>query len=246
MPDPADLSSSPAPAAAPSPPAPETVVPTRVWDLPTRAFHIALLLCVAGLLITGHIGGSAMIWHFRLGYTVLALVVFRVLWGFVGGRWSRFAHFVRGPGTVLRYLQGRTDPQEHHEVGHNPLGALSVLGLLGLLALQVACGLISDDEIANIGPLNRFVPTEWGLTATAWHKDWGQWLLIAAIVLHIGAIVFYRVRHRKDLVSPMLHGDKLLEPGTPASRDDGRSRGLALVLLLACAGLAVAVARLAP
>jgi cytochrome b len=220
-------------------------VRVRIWDLPTRAFHIALLLCVAGLLLTGHLGGSWMTWHFRLGYCVLALVLFRLLWGVVGGRWSRFTSFVPSPMTLLRYLQGRHANAERLEIGHNPLGALSVIGLLGLLGLQVACGLVADDEIANVGPLNRFVSTETAALATGWHKDWGQWLLIAAIALHVAAIVYYRVKKRRDLLGPMLHGDKLLDADTPASRDDGRTRGVALLLLAACAAVAVTVARLA-
>ena len=224
---------------------PDGEVATRIWDLPTRAFHIALLLCVVGLFITAKVGGSAMAWHFRLGYCMLALVAFRVLWGFLGGRWSRFAHFVKSPATVLRYLRGQTARSEFLDVGHNPLGALSVMGMLGLLALQVACGLVADDEIANVGPLNRFVPSAWAALATHWHKDWGQWLLVAAVVLHIAAIVFYRVKKQQNLVSPMLHGDKALPAGTPASRDDGRSRALALVLLVLCAGVAIGVARMA-
>lgn len=221
-------------------------VPVRVWDLPTRLFHWVLLACVAGLLITGHVGGGWMTWHFRLGYAVLALVLFRVLWGFLGGRWSRFVRIVPSPGTLWRYLKGRTSPHEHLEVGHNPLGALSVLGLLGLLALQVACGLVSDDEIANVGPLNRFVSAETAAWATHWHKDIGQWLLVAAIVLHVSAIVFYRVKKQRDLVGPMWRGDKLLDAGTPASRDDTATRIGAAVVLALCAAAAVAVARMAP
>jgi cytochrome b len=223
-----------------------TGIAVRVWDLPTRVFHIALLLCVAGLLITGHVGGGWMSWHFRLGYAVLALLLFRVLWGLVGGRWSRFAHFVPSPSKLLRYLKGQHTPAERLEVGHNPLGALSVLGMIAVLGAQVAGGLVADDEIANVGPLNRFVSSETAALATSLHKDWGHWIVSALIVLHVGAIVFYRVRKRLDLVSPMLNGDKVLEPGTPASRDDGSSRLLALVLWLLCVAAAVGVARLAP
>ena len=221
-------------------------VRVRIWDLPTRAFHIALLLCVAGLLLTGHLGGSWMTWHFRFGYSVLALLLFRLVWGFVGGRWSRFTSFVPSPMTLLHYLQGRHSNAQRLEIGHNPLGSLSVIGLLGLLGLQVACGLVADDEIANLGPLNRFVSSETAALATGWHKDWGQWLLIAAMALHVAAIVYYRVKKQRDLVGPMLHGDKLLEPHTPDSRDDGMTRGLALLLLAGCVAVAVMVARLAP
>ncbi|MFN7727371.1 MAG: cytochrome b/b6 domain-containing protein [Rubrivivax sp.] len=207
--------------------------PVRVWDLPTRLFHWALAAAVVGLVVTGKVGGNAMQWHFWLGYTVLGLLVFRLVWGLVGGRWSRFASFIYAPGTVLRYLRGQPRPGEHLDVGHNPLGAFSVFALLGLLAVQVGTGLISDDEIANQGPLNRFVASETGISATHWHKDLGQYLLLALVALHIAAILFYLLKHRQNLVRPMLTGDKALPADTPASADNTRTRALALVLAVA-------------
>jgi cytochrome b len=219
--------------------------PVRVWDLPTRAFHWLLAACVVGLVITGKVGGDWLAWHMRLGLTVGALLGFRLVWGLVGGRWSRFSSFVRGPGTVLRYLRGDHRPDDHFDVGHNPLGAGSVLALLGLLAVQVGTGLVVDDEIATTGPLNKFVDTATGLAATSWHKGYGQWILIALVALHIAAIVFYRVKKKQNLVGPMLNGDKALPPGVPASADSPATRVLALALAAAWAALAVWVARLA-
>ncbi len=219
--------------------------PVRVWDLPTRLFHWLLVGAVVGLAITGQIGGGALQWHFRLGYLVLALLVFRLLWGLAGGRWSRFGSFVHGPATILRHLRGQSAADELHHVGHNPLGALSVLAMLGLLAVQVACGLVADDEIANVGPLNHLVSSNVAALATGWHKGPGKLLLIALIVLHVGAIVFYRVRKNTDLVGPMLRGDKLLPPHIPPSRDDSRTRLGAAVLLVGCLGLAAFVASMA-
>ena len=144
-------------------------MPVRVWDLPTRLFHWTLALSVVGLVITGKVGGGAMVWHFRIGYLVMTLLVFRLAWGLVGGHWSRFASFIYGPGTVLRFLRGQARPGEHLDVGHNPLGAGSVLAMLAILGVQVATGLVGDDEIANVGPLNKFVATATGLAATGWH-----------------------------------------------------------------------------
>lgn len=219
-------------------------VPIRVWDLPTRLFHWTLALTLVGAVVSAKIGGNAMTWHFRLGLLALALVGFRLLWGVLGGRWSRFASFVYAPGTVLRYLRGRAAPHEHLDVGHNPLGSLSVFALLGIVAVQVATGLVADDEIANVGPLNRYVESALASSATGWHKEWGQWLLLALVALHVAAIVFYRLRHRKDLVRPMIIGDKPLPAGTPASADGPSQRLLAAVLALACGALAVWIGRL--
>jgi cytochrome b len=206
----------------------------RVWDLPTRVFHWGLVLCVVGLVATGKIGGETMVWHFRLGYAVLSLLLFRLVWGFIGGHWSRFGVFVASPGAILRYLQGRsTSPS----VGHNPLGALSVLALLGFALLQVATGLISDDEIATAGPLAKMVSGAWVSKATYYHAAIGQYVLYVLVALHIGAMVFYRFMRKEKLVPAMWHGDKeLAEPHTSA-RDDGRSRLLALVVFAVCAGL---------
>ena len=213
--------------------------PIRVWDLPTRIFHWTLALSVIGSVISAKVGGNAMVWHFRLGTLVMALLAFRVLWGVVGGRWSRFASFIYAPGTVLRYLRGQERHDEHLDVGHNPLGSFSVFALLGLLAVQVATGLVADDEIANVGPLNRFVGTSIVGRATSWHKEFGQWFLIALVLLHVAAIVFYLVKKQHNLVRPMLSGDKPLPAGTPASADGRAQRLLALVLFAVCGAAAV-------
>jgi cytochrome b len=237
MPDP---TSQPAPAEA------APLAPVRVWDLPTRAFHWLLALAMVGSVASAKIGGGAMVWHFRLGYVVLALLAFRVLWGLVGGRWSRFASFFYGPGTVLRYLRGQARPGDHLDVGHNPLGSLSVWALLAVVAVQLGTGLVADDEIANLGPLNHLVASETALSATSWHKTWGQWMVLGLVGLHVAAIVFYRVVRRQDLVRPMIAGDKALPPGTPASEDGLRQRLLALALLGLCAAATAAVVQMAP
>lgn len=208
----------------------------RVWDLPTRLFHWVLACCVIGSIVSAKIGGNAMVWHFRLGYAVLTLLAFRLLWGFVGGRWSRFRSFVYAPATLLRYLRGASRADEHHHVGHNPLGALSVFAFLAVLTAQVATGLVADDEIANTGPLIKFVSGATSSLATSWHKRWGQWLIITLIVLHVAAITYYWLRQRRNLVAPMLHGDKALAAHVPASADGAPARLLAAALVAACAG----------
>jgi len=192
-----------APADTATSPLPATV---RVWDLPTRVFHWLLAVCVFCSIGSAWIGGNAIIWHMRLGYVVFTLLAFRLLWGIVGGYWSRFARFVYAPATTLRYLRGGSLPDEHHEVGHNPLGAFSVLAVLVLLAAQVGTGLFADDEISNTGPLVRFVTGETSLALTRWHKGYGQWLIIALVVLHIAAIAYYLLVKRRNLVRPMVLG----------------------------------------
>jgi len=210
---------------------------TRVWDLPTRVFHWTLALCIVGSVVTAKVGGAATAWHLRLGYVVFGLLVFRIVWGLVGGRWSRFASFIYSPDTVLRYLRGQSRPDEHVDVGHNPLGSLSVFALIGFLIVQVGTGLIADDEIATTGPLNRFVSSATGIAATGWHKNWGQGILITLVVLHIAAILFYLLGKKKNLVRPMITGDKALPAGTPAATDTAGTRLLALLLGALCAAV---------
>jgi cytochrome b len=214
----------------------------RVWDLPTRVFHWTLAVTVVAAIVTAHVGGNAMAWHFRLGELALALLAFRLVWGFVGGHWSRFGRFFYTPGALRRYLQGRPLPEDRFDVGHSPLGSLSVWALLGLLVAQVATGLVADDEIANVGPLNRFVEGRTASLASHWHADIGQWILIALLVLHVLAVFVY-ARRGRPLVGAMWHGDKPRQAhwpaNLPAARDSTLTRLAALVLFaLALAGAA--------
>jgi len=205
----------------------------RVWDLPTRVFHWALALCVVGLVITGNVGGNAMVWHFRIGLTVLALLMFRLAWGLVGGRWSRFAAFIYSPRSIINYLKGNGKPE--HSVGHTPTGAGSVFALLAVLLAQAGSGLLSDDEIAFSGPLTRFVSGATVNLATNYHKNIGKWIILVLLVLHMAAIMYYLWR-KLNLIKPMLHGDKKLAVAVPASRDDAISRIGALVIFGMCSG----------
>ena len=214
----------------------------RVWDLPTRFFHWALVACVIGLAITGTVGGNAMVWHFRFGYTVLALLLFRIVWGLVGGRWSRFGAFIYAPQSVINYLKGQGKPE--HGVGHSPIGAGSVFAMLGFLVAQVGTGLLSDDEIAFAGPLTRFVSNATVSLTTNYHKNIGKWVLLALVLLHIAAIVYYLSR-KHNLVGAMLHGDKDLVVQAPSSRDDTVSRVAAVLILAICGGVAYWVSTLA-
>jgi len=206
----------------------------RIWDLPTRLFHWALAAAVAGLFVTGKTGGDAMVWHGRLGCAVLALLLFRLAWGLVGGRWSRFASFWPTPARLARYLRGRATP--HDTAGHNPLGALSVLAMLLALAAQVGTGLFADDDIAFTGPLAGTVPSAVVKAATRYHKDVGQWLVIVLVALHLLAIAVYAARGR-GLVAAMLSGDKRLsfQEVVPPSADGAGRRLLALLVLAAAA-----------
>lgn len=209
----------------------------RIWDLPTRLFHWALASFVIALLITGNIGGNAMVWHMRLGYGVLTLLLFRMMWGLVGGHWSRFSSFMFSPATVWRYLRGRVS----EPAGHSPIGALSVFALLAALTVQAGAGLFADDDIAFSGPLTSKVSSAIVADATWYHTAVGKFVVLGLVLMHLAAIAYYTLKRRKVLVRPMLTGDKALDTGTPASRDTAASRMLALVILTMCAGAVTAL-----
>lgn len=175
---------------------------TRVWDLPTRLFHWALAVLVVASFLSGWNGGNWMVWHGRAGSAIVGLIAFRLVWGVIGSTYARFATFVRGPRTIVAYLKG-----QWCGAGHNPLGALSVLGLLGLLLFQSVTGLFGNDDISFNGPLYALVSKETSDWLVGWHRQ-ANWLLLALTVLHLGAIVFYRLVKQDDLVKPMLTGRK--------------------------------------
>lgn len=208
----------------------------RIWDLPTRLFHWALVVCVIGLVVSANIGGNAMNWHFRFGYSVLTLLLFRIVWGIVGGRWSRFTSFVYAPSTLFAYLRGNARPE--HSAGHSPTGALSVFALLLVLLAQVTTGLFSDDDIAYAGPLTGLVSGSTISLATWYHKEVGKLILIALIVLHLAAIAFYKKVKKTDLFTPMVRGDKVMASPVAPSQDTWATRFLALAVL-ALSGFAV-------
>lgn len=204
----------------------------RVWDLPLRVFHWLLAVAVASAMLTGQIGGNLMIWHGRLGILIAGLIGFRLAWGLVGSTHSRFSNFVRGPATIAAYLRG-----SWHGLGHNPLGALSVLGLLTVLGLQASGGLFANDDIAFQGPLYGLVSKDTSDWMTGLHRK-GFWLVLALVALHIAAIVFYTRVKGEKLVGAMLSGQKEVADHHPAEAPTG---GSAIALLFALAvGLASA------
>lgn len=200
----------------------------RIWDLPTRLFHWLLVMCVLGLIITGNVGGLWMDWHFRFGYSVLCLLIFRLLWGFVGGYWSRFASFVYSPSSVLLYWRGQS-PQLH-QVGHSPMAALSVFALLAALLVQVFTGLLSDDEIFHRGPWAVWASYDWIETASRYHKEVGKLVVLGLVLLHLLALLFYKFVKHQSLVQAMVTGDKSLDVDVPVSADARPQRLKALAL----------------
>lgn len=189
---------------------PEGVTRIKLWDPLLRIFHWALAVCVAAAWILGEFGPNIMTLHFYFGYAVIGLLVFRVVWGLVGPAPARFSHFIYGPKTFFSYLGkiGKREPS--YWPGHNPVGALSVFALLGILIVQVASGLFADpDDYINVGPLADMVSRDGTKLATKIHNLLPPFIL-GLVVLHLAAIAFYKKFKREDLIRPMITGWKLV------------------------------------
>jgi cytochrome b len=184
-----------------------------VWDLPTRLVHWLFVLLVAGSWWTAETG--RLDWHRWSGYLLLGLVLFRVYWGFAGGSTARFGNFVRGPRTIASYLRGSWEAA----AGHNPVGALSVLLLLGLLLLQVGLGLFAVDvDGIESGPLSAWVSFKAGRAAAEWH-EWVFNVLMTVILLHVLAALYYLFVKRQNLIGGMVTGSRSFpSPVAPLER----------------------------
>lgn len=204
----------------------DAAVAVPVWDLPVRLVHWGLVVLIAFSWWSAEY--EEIEWHIRSGLTILFLLLFRILWGFLGSSTARFRSFVAGPGRIAAYLR---DPSGWQGAGHRPLGALSVVALLGLIALQIWFGLpLSDEDGTVTGPLNRLVSfetAEWAREVHALLFD----LLLGLISLHVAAIVFHRWRGRR-LLRAMVTGSSLDYPaGTQGMVAAGPARlGLCLVI----------------
>lgn len=207
----------------------------RVWDLPLRLFHWALVLLLVVSVVTQKIGGNAMDWHFRAGYAILVLISFRIVWGFVGPRYARFSSFLYGPSAIIGYLRG-SGLQQYF--GHNPLGSLSVFALIAAVLMQAMSGMFANDDIASEGPLARYISKDLSDLLTWFHKEVSIVVLITLVVLHLLAIAWYVYGKKRNLVKPMLTGDQEIEDASPAAAadDSWKVRLMALAILLALAG----------
>jgi cytochrome b len=179
--------------------------PQPVWDLPVRLFHWLIAALIAFSWWSVKFNHTR--WHIWSGLTILALLIFRLLWGLVGSSTARFANFIRGPRSIRDYLRGRWSG-----IGHNPLGALSVVALLVSVAVQVGLGLFAQDEDGIfMGPLAHLVSSDTSDRVRDIHQI-NFYVLLGLVVLHVGAIVFYRLKMGKHLIKPMFTGRAVFDP----------------------------------
>ena len=205
----------------------------RVWDFPTRIFHWTLAALVIFSFTTGKVGGGWMEWHLKSGYAILALLVFRLAWGLVGSRTSRFVHFVRGPRAALAYTRETFRGRPPFTEGHNPMGGWMVMFMLAALLLQATSGLFADDDIATQGPLAAKVSNALVARMTTVHK-YNEWVIVGAVALHVIAVATYQWGLKVDLVRPMVFGWKHV----PAQLRPVESPHASSILAVVIAGVA--------
>ena len=184
----------------------------KLWDLPLRLVHWSLVVLLASLWWTWKSGQIEL--HEKLGFITLGILLFRFYWGLIGSSTARFSQFVKGPRAIAVYLRGRSPAS----VGHNPLGALSVLLLLGLMIVEVGFGLFTQDvDGIEAGPLAAYVSYE----TADWAREWHALLfnvILGVVALHVLAILFYLVVKRDNLVGPMVTGRKSFNEEVEAPR----------------------------
>jgi cytochrome b len=184
-----------------------TRVAIRVWDLPVRVFHWLIVVLLVFQVVTGRIGGALMPYHLACGYSILALVIFRILWGIVGSTHARFASFVVGPAATFRFARRLFSRQAVPQVGHNPLGGWMVVALVLSLGLQAVSGLFANDGAEAMGPLSRLVSIETSNALTEFHR-WNLKVLILLSCIHVAAVLFHLIVKKEELTGPMFTGVK--------------------------------------
>lgn len=209
--------------------------PVIVWDLPTRLFHWLIVVLVAAAYVTERLNWMDL--HAWIGEAVLALVLFRVLWGWFGSETARFRSFLVPPAAAVRHLRHVFRREPDLQIGHNPAGGWMVMLLLALLLGETLSGLYVNNDVADQGPLTASVPAWIANAITALHTILWD-VLVAAVAMHVVAIGLYAAAKGHNLLRPMLTGRKFM----PASVREPRlaSIGLALLLLVG-AGIAAVV-----
>ena len=210
----------------------------KVWDVPVRLFHWALVLLFAFMFFTGTVKGEWMDWHMRAGYAILALVLFRILWGFAGSNHARFGSFLAGPSACFAFARKLLARAPAHSAGHNPLGGWMVLVLLLALLLQVGTGLFANDDILIEGPLAALVSKAMSDRLTSWHY-WNVNLLLALTAVHVLAVLYHAIFMKENLIGAMFTGVKHMPAAAAGSTASRFASPWLALALFAVAALAV-------
>ncbi len=222
----------------------------RVWDFPLRLFHWALFVSIMGAIISAK---ADVLWvHERFGLTVLGLIIFRFVWGFVGGHYAQFRQFLAMPQVAFQELKIffkptlKSDPKSEMraKTGHSALGGYAVMGLLGTPLFMAISGLVSNDDVLFEGPLVHLVPNVSDKARSLHH--FGEKLLFLILFLHISAIVIYKFKKKRNLTKAMVTGNVDTVPENTIDGSISVKRtyfGLFLMLLFVVAAQSITLLR---
>ena len=217
-------------------------VPVKIWDVPVRVVHWALVALIAFSWWSGKEGGLTITYHMWSGYAILTLLIFRVVWGFVGSTHARFADFIYAPRAMLAYARSLTGRRAAVYAGHNPMGGVSAILMLLALLVQAGTGLFSNDAVLSEGPLYRYVAQETGDWMTTIH-NYNVYVILALVGVHIFAVLYYLFYKRENLIGAMFTGRKRLPPELASAGGVMQGPGKAAVLLAICAAIVYALVR---
>ena len=192
----------------------------KVWDIPTRLFHWLLVLGILAMWLTADVFDRLGL-HMTIGYALIGLIVFRLVWGFIGSDTARFFHFVRHPRHIVAHLK---TPKPGVLVGHNPLGALSVLAMIISVMVQLGTGLFANDQIYNEGPFSDYVSERMQDLMTEIHEV-NFYILLGLIATHLAAIAYYQLKKREQLVRAMVTGKRTIQEGEEIQNPNPRFAG---------------------
>ncbi|MDU0353066.1 cytochrome b/b6 domain-containing protein [Paraglaciecola aquimarina] len=180
-----------------------------VWDLPVRLFHWILAISLVVQWFTAEVIENAMDFHFYLGYFILGLIIFRLIWGFIGTKYAKFSSFIAGPKAMLAYLRALMNREDTSTIGHNPVGGLMLPLVLTLVGIQAVTGLFTSDDIVHSGPYYDSVSSSVQKTLQWLHHQTFSFLWIF-VAIHIVAILWYKFALKHDLIRPMFNGKKVV------------------------------------
>ena len=216
-----------------------------VWDLPLRLFHWLFVLSIVASYVTAKLGVEYRQYHFYLGYWMMGLLLFRIIWGFIGPKHARFSTFLVGPSSVVEYAKDLFNPNSHAHVGHNPVGGLMVILMLLLVVIQATTGLFTTDAVIWTGPYYPAVKESTSSFLSTVH-DVNFNIIIGAVVLHLAAITYYHWYKKQNLVSAMFTGYKPAEHVPEHLAITSSQLFKALIVAVVAAGIVYWILAMAP
>ena len=209
----------------------------RVWDIPIRLFHWVLVALVTSQFLIAWVFTDAMDIHVTLGYLTLTLIVFRIIWGFIGTAYAQFKNFLVNPTSLVAYIKGLSNrTSQSKSAGHNPIGGYSTIAIITCVLIQGFSGLFCDDDVLTAGPLRHLVSDDITSIYNQVHALNAK-VLAGLLCTHVAAIFWYLLVRKENLIKPMITGTKTA--GKDEKYIHWKEKPLTALLALALALIAV-------